>query len=243
MRFIPARAGNTRPGRRSRRRCSVHPRACGEHYQDPPPSDDIPGSSPRVRGTQVPGGAECQCQRFIPARAGNTFLPFSPAKYGTVHPRACGEYAWTSFSYSSLNGSSPRVRGTHFGRLRHSRYLRFIPARAGNTPQSSLRQTLIAGSSPRVRGTPFIARASPVEAPVHPRACGEHLRPRRARKVERAVHPRACGEHVRGRWTGMGPGGSSPRVRGTHASVKPSAVLRDGSSPRVRGTRSRLNQR
>ncbi len=69
-------------------------------------------------------------------------------------------------------GSSPRVRGTHFGRLESTVQHRFIPARAGNAWMPTL--------------------ICPV-VPVHPRACGERTAAPWV-ALDGPVHPRACGE-------------------------------------------------
>ena len=132
-RFIPARAGNTwlrwllRPIR------SVHPRACGEHYRSLARANFRVGSSPRVRGTLPLSGPRQLSRRFIPARAGNTYLGFYPANRPAVHPRACGEHSFAVCLPVLAPGSSPRVRGTRAGALGQVRSHRFIPARAGNT--------------------------------------------------------------------------------------------------------------
>ena len=161
---------------------------------------------------------------FIPARAGNTFLPAVWNAATPVHPRACGEHDAVDSLEPGEDGSSPRVRGTRPDRLRTRRRTRFIPARAGNTRLTS------STDSPN---------------PVHPRACGEHEsaprrplanvgssprvrgtpRRRRRGRVGPPVHPRACGEHFRVRSGTARHTGSSPRVRGT---------------PRPRGRRSRV---
>ncbi len=135
---------------------------------------------------------------------------------------------------SSTSGSSPRLRGTHTGKLSTSKGARFIPASAGNT------------------GTPRHGRTVPA---VHPRVCGEHVHPvtchcplagssprlrgtqgHRARRespgrfipasagntflkspstLASAVHPRVCGEHSTGARSTLPRYGSSPRLRGT----------------------------
>ena len=176
-----------------------------------------------------------------------------------VHPRGCGEHAVVCLSKSFSNGSSPRVRGTHFDASHDVRNERFIPAGAGNTKfHPSMSASL----------------------PVHPRGCGEHFRELPLRIVDcgssprvrgtrsysstpftiQSVHPRGCGEHgwmsrYRNYWNG-----SSPRVRGTrsqrgrsqrgqsvhprgcgeHVALISSARSLNGSSPRVRGTRQVL---
>ena len=71
------------------------------------------GSSPRVRGTQMPFTPEEGGGRFIPTRAGNTTSIFCKAMTDA--------------------GSSPRVRGTHQQSLPVLATSRFIPTRAGNT--------------------------------------------------------------------------------------------------------------
>ena len=134
-RFIPARAGNTR--RRTGTLCGppVHPRACGEHDN----ADDAPalgsGSSPRVRGTHAGAPLLHPVHRFIPARAGNTIAVYLRIVRHPVHPRACGEHKVALSVAVVINGSSPRVRGTHKPGVPSviCEDYRFIPARAGNT--------------------------------------------------------------------------------------------------------------
>ena len=72
LRFIPARAGNTRGRPGSASGPPVHPRSRGEHH--PEPWNHLPflGSSPLARGTRLPLHRPREPQRFIPARAGNT---------------------------------------------------------------------------------------------------------------------------------------------------------------------------
>ena len=132
-RFIPAPAGNTSL------RLAMAVVVCG--------------SSPRLRGT--PGRAQpgTPPRRFIPAPAGNTVAPRGCARPIPVHPRACGEHTTDSRMQTSINGSSPRLRGTLQVRASDFLACRFIPAPAGNT-RSPIGQHSITA--------------------VHPRACGEH---------------------------------------------------------------------
>ena len=94
LRFIPARAGNTSSSLRMDCRCSVHPRASGEHNDHNDFIAHDRGSSPRERGTR-------------PSRR----RPSSPP---AVHPRASGEH-WVWYDPALCRGgSSPRERGTLF---------------------------------------------------------------------------------------------------------------------------------
>ena len=70
--IIPADAGNTEGGRRSRRVEGDHPRGCGEHVPDFFQGCFMVGSSPRMRGTPQARRLLAQRGRIIPADAGNT---------------------------------------------------------------------------------------------------------------------------------------------------------------------------
>ena len=196
------------------------------------------GSSPRGRGTRLMLVVYIRVPRFISARAGNT-IPF-PRRTGrkTVHPRAGGEHSPQAPPKASPFGSSPRGRGT-LQRLRvgWSR-IRFIPARAGNTPtvcppcrgwsvhpraggehEATLRiKERLVGSSPRGRGTrsnPAFTRLAYRFIPA--RAGNTSAWPTTRRPT--TVHPRAGGEHEVSRAQRVPLGGSSPRGRGTLSSV------------------------
>ena len=111
-------------------------------------------------------------------------------------------------------GSSPRVRGTETPANARHRWLRFIPACAGNSWNTALK---------------------PVFTAVHPRVCGEQF-VRSSQRTTRSgssprvrgtakgfstfwavatVHPRVCGEQDTGVQRHRPLVGSSPRVRGT----------------------------
>ena len=156
-----------------RRRSSVHPRACGELRVESIVRRKERGSSPRMRGTRVPHHHGLAPDRFIPAHAGNSRASPPEITESSVHPRACGELGVLpdgesavigssprmrgtrpspSFTRRPLHGSSPRMRGTREYRRISGRWVRFIPAHAGNSAVSLKRSTAHA---------------------VHPRACGE----------------------------------------------------------------------
>ena len=133
LRFIPAHAGNTFQGDLGHQRRTVHPRACGEYAVNRVRKARRHGSSPRMRGIPAEILALGAAERFIPAHAGNTAFLAAVPGCGTVHPRACGEYAMNKPLNAADTGSSPRMRGILLGCFLHGCSYRFIPAHAGNT--------------------------------------------------------------------------------------------------------------
>ena len=153
-RFIPARAGNTFsvPPRGSW--STVHPRSRGEHACSRRGTRRCNGSSPLARGTHWDWRIGDDLIRFIPARAGNTNASCWKGRVSTVHPRSRGEHLTPATPTDAAPGSSPLARGTRLRELGDRDSVRFIPARAGNTPWKSL---------------------SRPTASVHPRSRGEHV--------------------------------------------------------------------
>ena len=133
QRFIPARAGNTPSPALIDHLPAVHPRTGGEHYHRVADLAAWNGSSPHGRGTLAGESKENVFERFIPARAGNTFSGAWPKCAGTVHPRTGGEHQ----------------RGIAWEMDR----IRFIPARGGEHMQATGRSGRKCGSSPHGRGT------------------------------------------------------------------------------------------
>ena len=113
-----------------------------------------------------------------------------------VHPRVCGEASVPASGSRYSMGPSPRVRGSHFGTRRVAEYDGSIPACAGKPP---------------------VGAPSPRPATVHPRVCGEALRPS-------STTP-----------TGLGP---SPRVRGSPEAARRHRAL-PGSIPACAGKPAR----
>ena len=234
LRFIPARAGNTRTMRNGPTRKSVHPRSRGEHPRRCYPVRVQLGSSPLARGTRPWRSPGPQAGRFIPARAGNTSRVSVHANPASVHPRSRGEHQPCQDIPEPSIGSSPLARGTRgAGGCRRGGH-RFIPARAGNT-------------CARISG--------PWTATVHPRSRGEHrvagsgggarhgssplARGTRARAGQpdpgdRFIPARA-GNTVSSR-PGCGAGRVHPRSRGEHVARGVGSLAGRGSSPLARGT-------
>ena len=213
---------------------------CGEHLALQCLHARRMGSSPRVRGTP----ARHVCRRWspgiIPACAGNTHDTVGTDTIARDHPRVCGEHQLLNGLQTSIEGSSPRVRGTPRLTEAGSGNSGIIPACAGNTreplcvarcfrdhprvcgehPTMICRVMCVTGSSPRVRGTLAAHVDLRRVAGIIPACAGNTSASRRLCSTTQD-HPRVCGEH------GISPAntpvrtGSSPRVRGTRAACFP----------------------
>ena len=115
-RSIPACAGNTRRCPRSGQIPTVHPRVCGEHARGVGAragalrsipacagntisiatlSRAVTGPSPRVRGTRVHDGEGGAVPGPSPRVRGTPSALSSADPSGSVHPRVCGEHAYS----------------------------------------------------------------------------------------------------------------------------------------------------
>ncbi len=234
VRFIPACAGNASAPGAGRQGDTVHPRVCGERMASITRILGESGSSPRVRGTRSAALTASGNLRFIPACAGNATRSLQSSSVDPVHPRVCGERYRLTFRGYSIDGSSPRVRGTRPKPPDGNPGRRFIPACAGiavrrqssrSTPTVHPRvcgergvhgpkRGANAGSSPRVRGTQANGN---VPAPVlrFIPACAGNARLPQPAPYTTTVHPRVCGERPETLINDDLGDGSSPRVRGT----------------------------
>ena len=150
-RLIPARAGNTEFEGAMQGLGAAHPRSRGEHFLLPGAQFLIAGSSPLARGTLDRPHHRMAAPRLIPARAGNTGYRRARWLYSAAHPRSRGEHLWSFDIRSAARGSSPLARGTRGGRASRCRWLRLIPARAGNTYRGGYGRRRSA-AHPRSRG-------------------------------------------------------------------------------------------
>ena len=213
-----------------------------------------PGSSPRVRGTQMGRRTRRPAARFIPACAGNSTVAHATPTIVAVHPRVCGELTSEFWRQRNRHGSSPRVRGTRRRSAPLWRRPAVHPRVCGELRVSRVPFRTFSGSSPRVRGT----RHSPPRmcwlSPVHPRVCGELRRRAFAQARGGRFIPACAGNSPQSVVEAVATAGSSPRVRGTRLRSRPllplppvhprvcgelymRSVLRVadvGSSPRVR---------
>ena len=72
----------------------------------------LPGSPPRVRGTEGALDALRESRGITPACAGNSYVRASCQNLQTDHPRVCGEQSARRVMRPISAGSPPRVRGT-----------------------------------------------------------------------------------------------------------------------------------
>ena len=151
----------------------------------------------------------------------------------------CGEHQLLSSDQTSIEGSSPRVRGTQNIEIIDNLADGIIPACAGNTggwqllvgrhgdhprvcgehPRSSSLTMPPAGSSPRVRGTLHVHDVRGGLRGIIP-ACAGNTTGSFPPAWCRWDHPRVCGEHVFTIPGHIPAWGSSPRVRGTHRRMR-----------------------
>ena len=188
---------------------------CGEHNGACPRANSRPGSSPRVRGTLIPGMMPSFRIGIIPACAGNTHRCCTSESEKRDHPRVCGEHLDGNDPARNVLGSSPRVRGTRFARRSALLVSGDHPRVCGEHTVGEKQDVYELGSSPRVRGTLPPGRAQDQACGIIP-ACAGNTPATGTKALPCRDHPRVCGEH-HGHTHAHDPlEGSSPRVRGTH---------------------------
>ena len=174
------------------------------------------GSSPRMRGKQLPIAKMLAHVRIIPAHAGQTVGMVVFPRAQSDHPRVCGANGPFITVSTQIFGSSPRMRGKPGGWVerRHSR--RIIPAHAGQTlayykplqlpsdhpracgANSALRPSNIlqSGSSPRMRGKRRCQLSQMARDRIIPAHAGQTTTVY-GRYFGPSDHPRACGANMR----------------------------------------------
>ena len=191
-RIIPARAGQTARRCRAAPERPDHPRACGANGKAFHTEENLPGSSPRVRGKRRHWGGIL----------------------ASDHPRACGANSSSRCVADCSTGSSPRAGQTNStsnwmcGKADH-------PRACGANSGLTYLVPSVAGSSPRVRGKRILGSLLRVGCRIIPARAGQ-TRCRRPVCSRCPDHPRACGANWHTRAVADGLYGSSPRVRGKH---------------------------
>ena len=170
----------------------------------------------------------------IPACAGKPVRHRQPHLDFRVYPRVCGEAVWGSDGLQSLQGLSPRVRGSH------------DPAQAAK---------ICRGSIPACAGKPRTDTGRPASSWVYPRVCGEATYDIDKTDLQRGLSPRVRGSRAsaagKERTEGSIPACAGkprcsrrpgtgrrvyPRVCGEASSPWPRLPCARGLSPRVRGS-------
>ncbi len=151
------------------------------------------------------------------------------------HPRGCGAHIQVDRSMFRLQGSSPRMRGSHVMKRTVRAAQGIIPADAGLTRlscscDSRLRdhprgcgahRNKVAknrshwGSSPRMRGSLALLLRTAGGERIIPADAGLTPKLNLYRKAVRD-HPRGCGAHTLRASLLRRSAGSSPRMRGSH---------------------------
>ncbi len=253
---IPASAGSSPSGPRTRESAGDHPRGCGEQSASSFRLTSRTGPSPRVRGAVEPELGAHLLLGTIPAGAGSSQSDSSSLFTLRDHPRGCGEQMTSKGDDVQVWGPSPRVRGAVPLALVAPRGRGTIPAgagssrrlggrspRSGDHPRGCGEQISRArpspttlGPSPRVRGAgqrrpAFLPAAGTIPAGAGSRYRGPGPRPRRW------DHPRGCGEQRAAEGIHDARQGPSPRVRG----AEPPGFLQPpvaGTIPAGAGSRS-----
>ena len=197
------------------------------------------GSSPLMPGRRGRRFDLFPDRGLIPAHAGKTSSPASPASRRQAHPRSCRENMSASVAACCASGSSPLTRGkpvsgasphaaaglipTHAGKTeRRDRCLhppRAHPRSRGENATLGPNRCPVSGSSPLTRGK--LSR-------VNKRLVGPGLIPAHAGKTltdclnccAEGAHPRSRGENAHVDMATPLPSGSSPLTRGKPTSRK-----------------------
>ena len=193
---IPASAGEPRSADVKVRSLLVYPRECGGATSEIPPSSYRTGLSPRVRGSRLLWPCDNQGVGSIPASAGEPGCLRALACSQEVYPRECGGALLQVIGAMSLEGLSPRVRGSRRYNWTDTQGHRSIPASAGEPAGYTVRDMeievyprecggansfcplipLLMGLSPRVRGSRYAHGADDILARSIPASAGEPTR-------------------------------------------------------------------
>ena len=232
-RIIPARAGQTARRCRAAPERPDHPRACGANGKAFHTEENLPGSSPRVRGKRRHWGGYPRFGSSPRVRGKQQFEVRGRLLDRIIPARGANQLNIQLDVWQS--GSSPRVRGKLWVDVFGAFCCRIIPARAGQTHSrqpSSRRlsdhpracganqwakeyQTISDGSSPRVRGKLAVEDLYVPAVRIIPARAGQ-TGIRAPSPTACTDHPRACGANTWSKLTVIPPSGSSPRVRGKH---------------------------
>ena len=157
-----------------------HPRVCGENVVIASDRRAALGTSPRMRGKLLLRRYHQIEWRNIPAYAGKTMSP-RPHQSGLAeHPRVCGETLHSS-SAIALSSEHPRVCGENLVSVKTPGYGIGTSPRMRGKLFLRLRFTLLERNIPAYAGKTAFCCTTESKLSEHPRVCGENsptLRPR-----------------------------------------------------------------
>ena len=159
------------------------------------------GSSPLMPGRRGRRFDLFPGRGLIPAHAGKTSSPASPASRRQAHPRSCRENMSASVAACCASGSSPLTRGKQPPARRH----RVAPCgRLGSSPLTRGKLPGVGIPERRLRLIPTHAGKTRIAVPrasnlrAHPRSCGENERTPRHEVPRRGSPPLTRGKPVSG---------------------------------------------
>ena len=231
--LIPAHSGKTAGCVCGVWPAGAHPRSFGENGGRPHGQRAVRGSSPLMRGKPSINRRERMPVGLIPAHAGKTSSPASPASRPRAHPRSRGEnvcpYDWGA----AVIGPSPLTRGKHLANRVHELTHGLIPADAGKT-SASCACSRTRRAHPRSRGenkyTPSEVGSGAGSSPL---TRGKHLGVGRGSRGVGLIPAHAgkteCFPH------GMSAPRAHPRSHGENTMIGAVIVTVSGSSSLTRG--------
>ncbi len=161
----------------------------------------------------------------------------TPLIKSAVHPRGRGEQTRKYDRLLREAGSSPRARGTGYGRVSSGCWKSVHPRGRGEQANISLSGNSGNGSSPRARGTVSAPQADSTQRRFIPAGAGNRSSSTMTARTS-PVHPRGRGEQALTRHDRHPRAGSSPRARGT-VWLRPEGDTRLRFIPAGAGNRAR----
>ena len=232
-RSIPAWAGEATLVFSPRTRIWVDPRVGGGSWHERASLVDGEGRSPRGRGKHLVLGRKLDCQRSIPAWAGEALADSDGGQVFWVDPRVGGGSSPKAGPGTLGMGRSPRGRGKHPLLPAPQRGGGSIPAWAGEATQSR-NQTQRLRVDPRVGGGSTLKAAAPDPAKGRsPRGRGKLTENGQVVQIDGSI-PAWAGE-ARNRPRPAWARWVDPRVGGGSLETTSAGASGGGRSPRGRG--------
>ena len=110
-----------------------HPRTCGEKFQHFVWGKVQNGSPPHMRGKATSRNSLTVAIRITPAHAGKSCRGAGERRREQDHPRTCGEKDGVKFSYFTVPGSPPHMRGKEQTEETSENKSGITPAHAGKS--------------------------------------------------------------------------------------------------------------